>query len=101
MKARTWFKLQRPISLDRATSQFLQRSIVNMIRSLGFRSSLVAGLAMGIVGFAGIAVAEEVSETTTTAEESPEPTKPGNWWDRLIGTMKDDGGSNDPEGGVE
>jgi hypothetical protein len=72
-----------------------------MISSLGFRCSLCACLAMGVVGFAGIAVAEEVSEATTTAEESPAPTKPGNWWDWLIGTMKDDGGTIDPESGVE
>jgi hypothetical protein len=72
-----------------------------MIRSLGFRCSLVAGLAMGVVSFAGIAVAEEVSETTTTAEEGPAPTKPGNWWDWLIGPMKDDGGTLDPEWGTD
>jgi hypothetical protein len=72
-----------------------------MIRSLGFRCSLVAGLALGVVCFAGVAVAEEVCETDATAEERAEPTKPGNWWDWLFGTMKDDGVSLDPEGGVE
>jgi hypothetical protein len=83
-----------------ATNRFLQRSIVNMIRSLGFRCTLVACLAMGLVGFAGIALAEEATETATTAEECQEPKTP-NWWDWLIGTMKDDGVSIDPESGVE
>jgi hypothetical protein len=71
------------------------------VRGVAFRIALLLGLALVATGYTGSANAEEGSGSTTTTEESPEPTSPDNWWDWLIGTMKDDGGTLDPEIGVE
>jgi hypothetical protein len=70
------------------------------LRGATFKFLLLLGFALVATGYTGSANAEEGTDSTPATEESPEPKSP-NWWDWLIGTMKDDGGTLDPEWGTD
>ncbi len=64
----------------------------------GFRRLAVVALLLLSAGYVDAARADETSDATDTTEPSEDR---GKWWDWIIGTMGDEGGSMDPESGTQ